>query len=323
MAQNSTRYMESVIALTEKLNFGRAAQELGISQPMLTRNIAELEASLGVQLFTRNHRTVMVTAAGEAYIEQARIALLYGEKAFLAARAVGQNAMIVLYVGKSPYVDPALTSTLLSIKLPSHPDLRIELTSQYSYGLTYELIAGGLDLAIVTEPPKSRILTTLKVAEDPFYIGMSKQDELSSRTSVTLDAMNGRNWVIFERRIHPPLYDAVMKLAENRKVAPAKIHHITAPEEAYPFLADGSSLAFFVKAGALVMARNGITVRPLAEKTLFLKTYLASRTDNKSKVASELVRTFMTKIEEWNQDIEKDPLAQRISGTIHVVRITD
>jgi hypothetical protein len=114
-----------------------------------------------------------------------------------------------------------------------------------------------------------------------------------------------------------------MKLAENRKVAPAKIHHITAPEEAYPFLADGSSLAFFVKAGALVMARNGITVRPLVEKTLFLKTYLASRTDNKSKVASELVRTFMTKIEEWNQDIEKDPLAQRISGTIHVVRITD
>ncbi len=106
MARNSTRYMESVIALAEKLNFGRTAQELEISQPMLTRNIAGLEASLGVQLFTRNHRTVRVTAAGEAYIEQARIALLYGEKAFLAARAVGQNAMTVLYVGKSPYADP-------------------------------------------------------------------------------------------------------------------------------------------------------------------------------------------------------------------------
>ena len=159
MARNSTRYMESVIALAEKLNFGRAAQELDISQPMLTRNIAELEASLGVQLFTRNHRTVRVTAAGEAYIEKARIALLYGEKAFLAARAVGENAKSVLYVGKSPYTDPALTSMLLSIKLPSYPDLRIELTSQYSYGLTQELIDGGLDLAVVTEPPKSRILT--------------------------------------------------------------------------------------------------------------------------------------------------------------------
>ena len=300
MARNSTRYMESVIALAEKLNFGRAAQELEISQPMLTRNIAELEAIVGIQLFNRNRRTVRLTPAGEAYIEKARIALLYGKRALAAARAVGENARTVMYVGKSPYTDPALTSALLSIKLPSRPDLQIELTSQYSYGLTQELIDGGLDLAIVTEPPKSRILTTLKVAEDPFYIGMSKQDELAAKPSLTLDAMAGRCWVIFERRIHPPLYDTVMKLAESRKITPAKIYHITAPEEAFPFIVDGSSVAFFVKAGALVMARNGITVRPLAEKALFLKTYLASRTDNNSKIASELVRTFMTSIADWD-----------------------
>jgi hypothetical protein len=138
---------------------------------------------------------------------------------------------------------------------------------------------------------------------------MSKQDELAAKPSLTLDAMAGRCWVIFERRIHPPLYDVIMKLAESRKVAPTKVHHITAPEEAYPFIADGSSLAFFVKAGALVMARNGITVRPLAEKMLLLKTYLAARTDNKSKIASELVRTFMTRIEDWNRDSVEDPFA--------------
>ena len=100
---NNTKYMESVIALAEKLNFGRAAEELEVSQPMLTRNIAELEAIAGVQLFTRNHRMVRLTAAGEAYIEKARIALLYGERALVAARAVGENAKTVLYVGKSPY----------------------------------------------------------------------------------------------------------------------------------------------------------------------------------------------------------------------------
>jgi len=46
------------------------------------------------------------------------------------------------------------------------------------------------------------------------------------------------------------------------------------------------------------MARNGITVRPLAEQALTLKTYLASRADKKSKVASELVRAFMTRLAE-------------------------
>jgi DNA-binding transcriptional LysR family regulator len=158
------------------------------------------------------------------------------------------------------------------------------------------LLAGGLDLAIATEPPLSPLLTTVKVAEAPFYIAMSKRDELAAQPSVTLDAMADRGWVLFERRLHPPLYDSVIKLAEERKIAPAKIQHITAPEEAYQFVADGSHIAFLVKAGALIMARNGITVRPLLEKTLLLKTYLASHADNRSKVASELVRAFVRKV---------------------------
>ena len=139
-------------------------------------------------------------------------------------------------------------------------------------------------------------MTKVKVAESPFYIAMSKQDELAERASITLDAMADRCWILFERRLHPPLYDTVMRHAEQRKVVPRKIRHITPPEEAFPFVADGSCVAFLVKAGALLMARNGITVRPLEEEALSLKTYLASRADNKSKVASELARTFMRKV---------------------------
>jgi DNA-binding transcriptional LysR family regulator len=296
MARNETKYMESAIALSEELSFTRAARRVHISQPLLTRNIADLEATLGFPLFERDHRTVTVNDAGRAYVEQARLALLYGERAFQAARAVMQEAEVVLNIGKSPYTDPFLTSILLSIQLPLYPQLRIELSSQYSCDLVHELLAGALDLAIATEPPESPLLTTVRVAESPFYIAMSKQDKLAARPSVTLDAMAGRCWVLFERRLHPPIYDRVMQLAKERKIVPAKVQHITAPEEAFQFVADGSCIAFLVKAGALLMARNGITVRPLAEEALSLKTYLASRADNRSKVASELVRAFVRKM---------------------------
>jgi len=296
MARNETKFMESAIALLEELNFTRAAEKIHVSQPTLTKNITGLEKRLGCQLFERGYKNLRPTDACRAYVEQARLSLLYGERAFQAARAVMQNSDVVLNIGKSPYTDPFLTSTLLSIHLPLFPRLRIELTSQYSCDLARELLAGGLDLAIATEPPESPLLTTVKVAEAPFYIAMSKRDELAAQPSVTLDAMADRGWVLFERRLHPPLYDSVIKLAEERKIAPAKIQHITAPEEAYQFVADGSHIAFLVKAGALIMARNGITVRPLLEKTLLLKTYLASHADNQSKVASELVRAFVRKV---------------------------
>jgi len=117
--------MESAIALSEELNFTRAAQKLRISQPALTRNIAELEALLGFPLFIRNRKTVTMTNAGRAYVEKARLSLLYGERALYAARAAMQGAEVVLHVGRSPYVDPFLVSTLQSIRLARFPRLRL------------------------------------------------------------------------------------------------------------------------------------------------------------------------------------------------------
>lgn len=296
MTRNEMKYMESAIALSEELSFTRAAIKLYISQPTLTRNIAELEAILGFPLFVRNHKTVTVNLAGHAYVEQARLSLTYGERALQAARAAMQDADVVLNIGRSPYIDPFLVSTLLSTRLSHFPRLRIELSSQYSCDLVKEVLAGTLDLALVTEPPASPLLTAVKIAEFPFYIAMSKRNDLALLPAVTLDALADRCWVIFERRLHPPLYDSIMQLAGTRKIRPKAIHHITSPEEAYSFVADSSSVAFLVKAGALLMARDGLTVRPLREATLSLKTCLASRTDNDSKVVSQLVRAFIRKL---------------------------
>ena len=87
-----------------------------------------------------------------------------------------------------------------------------------------------------------------------------------------------------------------MRIAELRGVLPSKVQHVTAPEEAFPSVSDGLCVAFLVKVGALRMARNGVTVRPLTEDSLILKTYMACRANNKSKAASELVRAFMRKL---------------------------
>jgi DNA-binding transcriptional LysR family regulator len=130
---------------------------------------------------------------------------------------------------------------------------------------------------------------------------MSRRDELAHYPAVTLDLMAGRRWFLFERRLHPPLYDSILHLAKQRGVHPSKIQHFTAPEETFPFVAQGLGIAFLVKAGALLMARNGVTVRPLTEDELRLRTYLASRADNDSKVASELLRAFMRKLSDVNQ----------------------
>lgn len=290
------RLLQAAIALAEELNFSRAARRLRIEQSTLSKRIQELESELGYLLFARNRQNVDLTDAGRGFVEQARLAILHVERAVGAGRSAHEEAGAALNVGRSPYTDPFLITTLLSVRLPLFPQLRTQVTQQFSCDLVHDVLVGALDLAIATEPPEVSRLTTVKIAESPFYIAMPEGDTLAYENSVTLDMLAGRPWVLFERRIHPPVYSTLMQLADQRKVAPSKIHHVVVPEDAYSFIVDDEAVAFVVKSGAIRIARDGITVRPLSEDTLRLKTYLASRADNNSKVVSELVRAFMRKL---------------------------
>ena len=100
-------------------------------------------------------------------------------------------------------------------------------------------------------------MTAVKIDESPFYIAMSERDKLTSCRSVNLEDLAGRCWILFERRLHQPLYDTIMRRAESRGVRPSRVKHFTSPEEAFPSLADGSC-GFSGKGGCSVGGSKSI-----------------------------------------------------------------
>ncbi len=66
MARNETKFLESALVLAEELHYSRAAIKMGISQPMLTKNIQDLEALVGGRLFVRDRKNVKLTDAGSS-----------------------------------------------------------------------------------------------------------------------------------------------------------------------------------------------------------------------------------------------------------------
>lgn len=295
MVRNDTKLMESAIALAEELHFQRAARKIGISQPMLTKNIQDVDALVGTPLFLRTRRNVTISEAGRAYVQQARLSMLYGARAVTDARAVVRDADAPLYIGRSPYVDPFLITTLSSVRLPLHPKLRLNLVSRFSQELVHEVLEGTLDLAIVNEPSQSATLTQLKVDETPFYIAMSKLDDLAAHKHLRFDHLDSRKLVLFERRLHPVLYDLFFARLQQSGAQPGLTEHVTAPEEAFPFILN-KAIAVVVKAGALLLARSGVTVRPLSDPKFTLRTFMVSRADNDSRIVSELARSFIKKL---------------------------
>jgi len=276
MMRNEVRLMEAAIALAEELNFSRAAHRLHISQPALTKQIAELESRLGFSLFERDHQSVAVNEAGRAYVQEARMSVFHSERAVQAARAALNNAEVVLRVGRSPYGVPFLTSTLLSVRLLLFPQLKVELTSGFSCDLVHDVLSGRVDLALVTEPPESPMLSMTKVDEAPLYIALLEENELAKLPQLSMSDLSHESWIIFGRSVHPPLYDRILRVASDLAIRPRDMHHIMVPEEAYQLIAEKNGVALLSKTGALKNARDGVTIRPLAEQRLILKTFLSS-----------------------------------------------
>jgi DNA-binding transcriptional LysR family regulator len=215
MAIPEIRLLQAAIALAEDLNFTRAAERLHIGQSTLSKQICELEGQLGFRLFERNHQRVDLTDAGRVFVEEAREAVLRAERAVLAAKATFSGADEILNIGKSPHGDPYLVSTLLSIHLPLFPGLRVKLWSDYSNELAHQVIAGTLDLALITGVPNNPKLSVLRVADDPLYVAMIADDDLAVNREVYLSCIHNRNWIFLGRQASPYLYDTFQIVASD------------------------------------------------------------------------------------------------------------
>src|ERR1700681_4923072 len=103
------RHLRYFVAVAEELQFGRAAERLHLSQPVLSQRIRKLEGILGYALFVRTSRSVKLTNAGEAFLERARRTLRNVQRDIDETRSIGQGEVGSLHIG---FVGSAMLTTL-------------------------------------------------------------------------------------------------------------------------------------------------------------------------------------------------------------------
>ena len=290
------RHLLAVIALAEELNFRRAADRLHITQPALSKQITDLEAEHRFHLFTRRKRRIVeLTDAGRLFVEEARSALSHTERAIHLARAAHEGSDSILTIGHSPYADHDWISALFAIRLPLYPRLSIRLKTQFAMESVHSVLVGELDLALVTAPPQDPQITAVPYAPAPLYAAVPETHAAAHKEQLVLQDLANDEWILFAKRVHPLLYEAVMDAARRESIIPKHAHDVMAPQQALDLVSDHVGIAILTQPTARGMNTDGVVLRPLFDASLCFETCVIMRTDNGLRLVNEYVRMFLRK----------------------------
>ena len=147
------RHLRYFVAVAELENVSRAALKLHVSQPALSRQIRDLEDEIGFCLLERTAKSVRLTDAGHAFLNDARTLLQQAEEAVKKARAIASAEPTELKVGYSPAATLRILPPVLRAYQRVMPKVHVKLHDWSNEANVAGLRDGRLNLAFVVRPP--------------------------------------------------------------------------------------------------------------------------------------------------------------------------
>ena len=193
------RQLECFLAVADHGSFTRAAERLGIAQPSLSQHVRTLEAELGGRLLERSPRRVVLTRAGRALLPEARSAVAAAERAEHAAQAALGLAGGDLTIATVRSIAVGILPAALRRWQRRAPAITVHLREYRNRHLLEEDVRRGVGDVAVGPRPASWEGPVAALGSERFVVVLPRSDPLSGRSSVRLEQLADRRWVLFER----------------------------------------------------------------------------------------------------------------------------
>jgi LysR family hydrogen peroxide-inducible transcriptional activator len=193
------RQLQYVVAVADKLSFRRAAEECHVSQPSLSAQLAQLEDALGVRLFERDRRRVLLTSAGAQLVDRARRLLVDADMLVDAAKRAGDALAGALNIGVIPTIAPYFLPSITPAVREKYPSLQLLWTEDKTDVLVRSLEAGTLDAAVLALEAPLGNLEREPIARDPFVLVTAPDHPLGAKRSpLTAADVRGENVLLLD-----------------------------------------------------------------------------------------------------------------------------
>jgi DNA-binding transcriptional LysR family regulator len=182
--------LQAFTAVAEHHSFSEAAEHLYLTQPAVSKRVAQLERDLGVALFDRIGRKVSLTEAGRALLPRARRLLNDAREIRRALADLSGQVGGRLQMGTSHHIGLHRLPEPLRRFTREHPQVELDLRFMDSEEACHAVEVGDLELAIVTLPPKALPQLRLEtIWDDPLVFMVAADHPLAGGTNLKLDEL--------------------------------------------------------------------------------------------------------------------------------------
>lgn len=181
----STKQLYYALAVEKTLHFKKAAESCNVSQSALSTAVSELEKQLGLQIFERDNKKVLVTPVGKEILDKARhIVLQVGELQHLADEQQSPLSFPIS-VGVIPTIAPYLLPKLFPVLAKYYPQAQLNIIEEQSHILVDMVKRGEIDTAILAMPFPCEGLLTLEFWQEDFYWVAPKGERHTNQKEIT------------------------------------------------------------------------------------------------------------------------------------------
>lgn len=194
----SFKQLTYALAAEETLHFKKAADKCNVSQSALSTALSQLEEQLGVQIFERDNKKVLVTPIGREVLDRAREIVAQVNSLQNLSSSLKEPLSFPLSVGVIPTIAPYLLPKMFPILNHRFPNAELRIVEEQSHVLVEKVQKGELDTAILALPYACDGLLTMEFWQEDFYWVTLKGDKYSQQKEITSDEMMHSNLMLLK-----------------------------------------------------------------------------------------------------------------------------
>jgi len=216
------RHLRYFVAVGEALSFTKAASQLRVAQPALSRQVQDLEDEIGVDLLKRSPRGVTLTAEGKLFLEEVRSILKRTDESVENVRALARGQYGELHIGYSAMPTAGILPPALAAFQKALPRVNVVLHDLTHGEPMEELQSGALHLALM---PQSTALQSAGMVFEvvrtyPFYVAMSVAHRLARLKTIPLEKITAEPLLALRRKQYPGYYEVLDRVFSALGIKP-------------------------------------------------------------------------------------------------------